>query len=210
VALIYFINVTFHFLLMIKLLDIRFEMSFFNKVNFYLLHLIIFTLSAFSHLAVAEFSGAELKSTDFTVNINNHPVSLGDKWSDETQKQVGAQISENFVGDVPAVDTSYKYYQHKYDGFEFYTANLFWQKEQRDIDSYLIAQITINTPAIKTARGVGPGDSEDVLVSKYGQGTVDDSDNQHWLYYDADNKRMSFQLEHKKISHIMMTINTDE
>ncbi|QZX94322.1 MULTISPECIES: hypothetical protein [Pantoea] len=153
---------------------------------------------------------AALTAADFSVEINNHPFSLGDKWSDETQKQMGAQISENFVGDVPAGDTSYKYYQHKYDGFEIYTANLFWQKEQRDIDSYLIAQITLNTPAIKTARGVGTGDSQDMLVSKYGQGTVDDSDNQHWLYYDADNKRMSFQLENKKVSHIMMTINTDE
>ncbi|ELP22901.1 hypothetical protein F385_4144 [Pantoea agglomerans 299R] len=153
---------------------------------------------------------AALTAADFSVKINNHPFILGDKWSDETQKQVGAQISENFVGDVPAGDISYKYYQHKYDGFEIYTANLFWQKEQRDINSYLIAQITINTPAIKTARGVEIGDSQDVLVSKYGQGTVDDSDNQHWLYYDADHKRMSFQLEHKKVSHIMMTINTDD
>lgn len=153
---------------------------------------------------------AALTAADFSVKINNHPFTLGDKWSDETQKQAGTQLSENFVGDVPAGDISYKYYQHKYNGFEIYTANLFWQKEQRDFDSYLIAQITIDTPAIKTARGVGPGDSQGVLISKYGQGTVDDSDNQHWLYYDADNKRMSFQLEHNKIGHIMMTINTDE
>ncbi|WP_152650862.1 hypothetical protein [Pantoea anthophila] len=56
----------------------------------------------------------------------------------------------------------------------------------------------------------GRGDSQNVLVSKYGQGTVGDSDNQHWLYYDADDRRLSFQLEHKKISHIMMTLNTDD
>lgn len=55
----------------------------------------------------------------------------------------------------------------------------------------------------------GRGDSQNVLVSKYGQGTVGDSDNQHWLYYDADDRRISFQLEHKKISHIKMTLNSD-
>lgn len=181
-----------------------------HKVNYLLGVLLAIILSVHAHCAVAGDSSTELKSSDFRVIINHHCFALGDKWSDETQKQAGAQVSENFVGDVPAVDTSYKYYQQKYDGFEIYTANLFWQKEQRDIDSYLIAQITIHTPAIKTARGVGTGDSQDVLVSKYGQGTVDDSDNQHWLYYDADNKRMSFQLENKKISHIMMTLNTDD
>lgn len=55
----------------------------------------------------------------------------------------------------------------------------------------------------------GPDHSQNVLVSKYGQGTVGDSDNQHWLNYDADDRRISFQLEHKKISHIKMTLNSD-
>jgi len=181
-----------------------------NKRNFRLGVLLSFIFSFHSHCVMAGNSSTQLKNSDFHVIINHHGLNLGDDWNSEIQKQAGAQISESFVGDVPVGDTSYKYYQHKYDGFEIYSANLFWQKKQRDIDSYLIAQITINTPAIKTARGVGPGDSQDLLVSKYGQGTVDDSDNQHWLYYDADKKRISFQLEHKKISHIMMAINTDD
>jgi YD repeat-containing protein len=180
-----------------------------SKRNFRLGVLLSFIFSFHSHCVMAGNSSTQLKKSDFYVIINHHGLTLGDDWSSEIQKQVGAQISENFVGDVPVGDTSYKYYQHKYDGFEIYTANLFWQKKQRDIDSYLIAQITINTPAIKTARGVEIGDSEDVLVSKYGQGTVDESNNQHWLYYDADSKRISFQLENKKISHIMMSINTE-
>ncbi len=183
---------------------------FINKRNFQLCALLSVVFYFYPCYVMADDSSNELKSSDFQVIINHHGLTLGDDWNSEIQKQVGVQISENFVGDEPVGDTSYKYYQHKYDGFEIYTANLFWQKKQRDINSYLIAQITINTPAIKTARGVEIGDSQDVLVSKYGQGTVDDSDNQHWLYYDADHKRMSFQLEHKKVSHIMMTINTDD
>ena len=183
---------------------------FINKRNFQLCALLSVVFYFYPCYVMADDSSNELKSSDFQVIINHHGLTLGDDWNSEIQKQVGVQISDNFVGDAPAGDTSYKYYQHKYDGFEIYTANLFWQKKQRDINSYLIAQITINTPAIKTARGVEIGDSQDVLVSKYGQGTVDDSDNQHWLYYDAVHKRMSFQLEHKKVSHIMMTINTDD
>lgn len=152
---------------------------------------------------------AKISASDFSVKINNHLFSLGEKWSDQVKKQAGEQLSENFVGDVPAGDMSYKYYQHQFDGFEIYTANLFWQQEKRDIDSYLIAQISINTPTIETARGIKIGDTQATLISKYGQGTTADSDNQHWLYYDADNKRISFQLEHEKISHVMMTLNTD-
>lgn len=54
----------------------------------------------------------------------------------------------------------------------------------------------------------GPDHSQNVLVSKCGQGTVGDSDNQHWLYYDADDRRISFQLDSRK-SAIMMTLNSD-
>ncbi|MBB6366177.1 hypothetical protein FHR56_001290 [Xanthomonas sacchari] len=150
---------------------------------------------------------AEITANDFTVEINSHPFSLGENWSDQVRKQAGSQISESFVGDVPAGDTSYKYYQHRYAGFEIYTANLFWQIEQRDIDSYMIAQITISAPAVKTARGVTVGDTQSVLIGKYGPGTADDRDDQHWRYYEAGNKRISFQLEHGNISHIMMTLD---
>lgn len=44
----------------------------------------------------------------------------------------------------------------------------------------------------------GPDHSQNVLVSKYGQGTVGNSDNQHWLNYDADERCISFQLDSKK------------
>lgn len=150
---------------------------------------------------------AEVTANDFTVRINNHSFALGESWNEQTRKQAGPQISESFVGDVPVGDTSYKYYQHRYAGFELHTANLFWQKERRDIDSYLIAQITVNVPAIKTARGVTVGDTQNVLLGKYGPGTADDSNDQHWRYYEADNKRLSFQLDHGKITHIMMTLD---
>ncbi|MBO9882125.1 hypothetical protein J7357_12000 [Xanthomonas sp. D-109] len=159
--------------------------------------------------ATARAAPVELAENDFTVAINTHAFALGESWSDQARKQAGTQISERFVGDVPAGDSSYKYYQHRYAGFDIYTANLSWQKEQRDIDSYVIAQITINASTIKTARGVAIGDTQNVLIDTYGQGTTDDSDGQHWRYYETSNKRLSFQLEHGRIIHIMMTLDTD-
>ncbi|UYK79101.1 hypothetical protein NG829_11865 [Xanthomonas sacchari] len=159
--------------------------------------------------AAARAAPVELTESDFAVAINNHSFTLGERWSEQTRTQAGTQISESFVGDVPAGETSYKYYQHRYAGFDIYTANLSWQKERRDIDSYVIAQITINAPAIRTARGVAIGDTQNLLISTYGQGTTDDSDGQHWRSYETKNKRLSFQLEHGRIIHIMMTLDTD-
>ncbi|MDS9991438.1 hypothetical protein PNQ69_01525 [Xanthomonas sp. A2111] len=159
--------------------------------------------------AATRAAPVEITESDFTVAINTHAFALGESWSEQTRKQAGTQISESFAGDVPAGETSYKYYQHRYAGFDIYTANLSWQKEQRDIDSYVIAQITINASAIKTARGVAIGDTQNVMIATYGQGTTDDSDGQHWRYYETKNKRLSFQLEHGRIIHIMMTLDTN-
>ncbi|MCU5771722.1 hypothetical protein N5923_08895 [Erwiniaceae bacterium BAC15a-03b] len=150
-----------------------------------------------------------MAAADFSVTLNQQRFSLGDKWDDQAKQRAGAQISESFVGDVPSGESNYKYYQHSYAGYEIYTANLFWEKEQRDIDSYIIAQITLNAPGIATFRGVSVGDTQSELVKKYGNGTIDDSDNQHWIYYDGDGKRISFQIENNKVSHIMMVFNTD-
>ncbi|MDY4297889.1 MULTISPECIES: hypothetical protein [unclassified Xanthomonas] len=180
-----------------------------RRAAFLLLLLLPAAQADMTAAAAARAAPAEMTESDFAVAINNHSFALGERWSEQTRTQAGTQISESFVGDVPAGETSYKYYQHRYAGFDIYTANLSWQKEQRDIDSYVIAQITINVPAIRTARGIAIGDTQNVLINTYGQGTTDDSDGQHWRSYETKNKRLSFQLEHGRIIHIMMTLDTD-
>ncbi|EMB4326907.1 hypothetical protein RJ492_005528 [Pluralibacter gergoviae] len=159
-------------------------------------------------------SAAQVQSTvnaaDFSLTINNQKVSLENSWNDLIKKRLGAQESEAFVGDVPVGNSIYKYYQHNYSGFSIYTSNLEWDKQHRDVDTYIIAQITIDSPEIKTSRGVKVGTSKDVLVRKYGKGTVDTSDEQYWIYYDGEGKRISFQIEGGKVSHIMMVINPDD
>lgn len=151
-----------------------------------------------------------ISSSDFTVMLNKNPLSLGDKWNEQAKKRAGRQIRENFIGNMSLSKGCYKYYQHNYNGFEIYTANLFWQKEHRDIDSYIIAQITLDVPGIRTSRGVSVGDTQKKLVEKYGQGSVDNSDNQYWRYYDGDGKRLSFQIINDKVNRIMLALNPDE
>ncbi|UYK65038.1 hypothetical protein NG831_12355 [Xanthomonas sacchari] len=179
-----------------------------RRAAFLLLLLLPAAQADMTAAAAARAAPVEMTESDFAVAINNHSFALGERWSEQTRTQAGTQISESFVGDVPAGETSYKYYQHRYVGFDIYTANLSWQKQQRDIDSYVIAQITINASTIKTARGVAIGDTQNVLIDTYGQGTTDDSDGQHWRSYETKNKRLSFQLEHGRIIHIMMTLDT--
>lgn len=159
-------------------------------------------------------SAAQVQSTvnviDFEIIIDNQKISLGNTWDDLIKKHLGAQESEAFVGDVPVGNSSYKYYQHNYRGFSLYTSNINWDKQHRDVNAYIIAQITIDSPAIKTSRDVRVGASKEALVRKYGKGTVDTSDEQYWIYYDGDGKRISFQIEGNKVSHIMMVINPED
>ena len=159
-------------------------------------------------------SAAQIQSTvnavDFELIIDNQKISLGNTWDDLIKKHLGTQESEAFVGDVPVGNSSYKYYQHNYRGFSIYTSNLNWDKQNRDVDTYIIAQITIDSPAIKTSRDVRVGTSKEALVRKYGKGTVDTSDEQYWIYYEGDGKRISFQIEGNKVSHIMMMINPED
>lgn len=187
--------------------------SLFKRISVlnYLL-LCICTIAPMTTFSIA--SAAQVQSTvnaaDFDLTIKNQKVSLGNTWNDLIKKRLGAQESDAFVGDVPVGNSSYKYYQHNYRGFSIYTSNLEWDKQHRDVDTYIIAQITIDSPAIKTSRGVTVGTSKEVLVRKYGKGTVDSSDEQYWIYYDGERKRISFQLEGGKVSHIMMVINPED
>jgi len=143
------------------------------------------------------------------VVLNQQRFALGDRWDEQAQKRAGIQHSEAFVGDVPAGDSSYKFYQHSYIGYDIYTANLFWQTQHRDVDSYLIAQITLDAPGIATSRGISVGDTTREVIKHYGSAIIDDSDNQHWLYYENEGKRLSFQIENDKVSRITMVFKLD-
>ncbi|AVR02350.1 hypothetical protein [Pluralibacter gergoviae] len=167
----------------------------------------------FFGLVIAPVYAAQVQGyiveSDLYVDINNQRIGPGSRWDASVEKNLGYQISKNYVGEVSFAGERYRYFQHNYPGLEVYTSNFMWDKQHRSIDSYIVSQLTIDSPKIKTYRGISVGMTEGYLIQKYGKGTPDFSDNQYWLYYDGDEKRVSFQIENGRVSHIMMVFNPD-
>lgn len=147
-------------------------------------------------LSFTTFAGAQqaLEESDFTVTLNKQPVSLGQPWSDKLQAKLGNSSDDSFVGEVPFGDGIYKFYRHMFKDFDVYSANLWWDSQNRDFDSYIVAQITLRGAALKTARGIAPGCSEDKVTELYGPGEKESSDGAEWIGYQRDNKRISFEI----------------
>lgn len=150
-----------------------------------------------------------MTASDFTIVISGQLLTLGEAWDNSTIRITGNDKQHEFVGNMPYGKSSYKFWQHHYSGYSVYSSNLFWDKQQRDIDSYIIAQIDLNSPTIATERGIKTGDSEEQLIAAYGMGNLDNSDHQRWISYDTADKRLSFQIEDSRISHIIMAFNMD-
>lgn len=154
---------------------------------------------------------APVNNEDFTVTINGHKFSLDDRWDNEKISLAGKELDSNFVGDVEAGDVSYKFWQHNYNGYSIYSSNIYYDKEKRDIDEYVIAQISLDADqsSLTTMRGIKSGDTLQDLLKKYGPGKEDDSDGEKWIEYEYQNKKISFQIDGGKVSNIIMVISVD-
>lgn len=155
-------------------------------------------------LSFATLAGAQqgLEEPDFTVTLNKQPVSLGQPWSDKLQASLGKSSDDSFVGEVPFGDGNYKFYRHVFKDFDVYSANLWWDSQNRDFDSYIVAQITLRGVASHTARGIAPGSSEDKVTELYGPGEKESSDGAEWIGYQRDNKRISFEIVKGRVNSI--------
>ena len=155
-------------------------------------------------LSFATLAGAQqgLEEPDFTVTLNQQPVSLGQPWSDKLQASLGKSSDDSFVGEVPFGDGNYKFYRHVFKDFDLYSANLWWDSQSRDFDSYIVAQITLRGATSHTARGIAPGSSEDNVTELYGPGEKESSDGAEWIGYQRDNKRISFEIVKGKVNSI--------
>lgn len=155
-------------------------------------------------LSFTAVAGAQqgLEEPDFTVTLNKQPVSLGQPWSDKLQVKLGKSNDDSFVGEVPFGDGNYKFYRHAFDDFDLYSANLWWDTQRRDFDSYMVSQITLRGATLHTARGISPGSSEDKVTGLYGPGEKESSDGAEWIGYQRDNKRISFEIVKGKVNSI--------
>ena len=155
-------------------------------------------------LSFTAVAGAQqgLEEPDFTVTLNQQPVSLGQPWSDKLQASLGKSSDDSFVGEVPFGDGNYKFYRHVFNDFDVYSANLWWDSQSRDFDSYIVAQITLRGATSHTARGIAPGSSEDNVTELYGPGEKESSDGAEWIGYQRDNKRISFEIVKGRVNSI--------
>jgi len=155
-------------------------------------------------LSFTTFAGAQqgLQEPDFTVMLNKQPVSLGQPWNDKLQTSLGKSSDDSFVGEVTFGDGNYKFYRHMFNDFDLYSANLWWDSQSRDFDSYIVAQITVRGATSHTARGIAPGSSEDKVTELYGPGEKESSDGAEWIGYQRDNKRISFEIVKGRVNSI--------
>lgn len=145
-----------------------------------------------------------LTKGDFSVIINNHSVSLGDRWDNNLAAEIGVIDSGTFVGEVPFDGANYKFYQHKKPGVELYSANLWWDKAERSVDDYIVAQITVTASDIATPRGIHVGTSVDDLRKSYGAGQDQNDEGKEWISYETGAKLISFQIKDNKVLKITM------
>ena len=167
-----------------------------------------------SDQSVAKSNISSIKSLsdkDYSLMIKGEVFSLGDKWTEAKKNKAGNELSNNYVGEVEINSTSYRFYQHDYDGYVIYSSNIYYDKEKRDIDEYIVSQISLKSRSMLTTyRGVKIGDPLSLLIKKYGPGQEDNSEGEKWIDYQSGNKILSFQIEADKIINIMMAISTGE
>lgn len=169
----------------------------------------LFSVSLLLAAPASVWAQAPLSESDFTVQLNQHPVALGQAWNDALSASLGETTYDGFVGEVPFGDASYKFYRHNFDGFDIYSANLWWDDQGKSVDSYIVGQITLHSPALHTARGVGPGSTKEAIISHYGPGEIDNSDGSEWISYSFKNKHIAFSLAGGKVDSININFDDD-
>lgn len=145
-----------------------------------------------------------LVKQDFTVQMKDQSVALGDRWTDDVARKIEVPVEGLFVGEVPFDGTHYKFYQHQKVGFDIYVSNLWWDKAERSVDDYIVSQITLTTGEGKTPRGIHVGSSARELSNAYGNGQMENDAGEQWCFYQLGKKLLSFEIKDGKVMTITM------
>ena len=159
-------------------------------VNRFFTSLVFVPVLLFLSCIVRAESGTEspapaLNEGDFSVLLNDYVFTPGDTWSDKSFVRAGEALSSDLAGEVVIDNQQYKYFQHTYNGFTLFSAAAAG-KEVHPI----LAEILLENASVPTARNIMVGDSLEQVQQAYGPGKEDNSDNQHWLNYDADERHI--------------------
>ncbi|MFH7930134.1 hypothetical protein QCJ92_00021530 [Enterobacter roggenkampii] len=160
-----------------------------------------------SNVVLAQVVPPVLTKRDFSVQIKNQPVALGDRWSPDSAGKIDVPLEGNFVGEVPFDGTNYKFYQHQRAGLEIFSSNLWWDKAERSVDDYIVSQITLTAEDFATPRGVHVGSTTRELNNAYGNGLVENDSGTQWVSYALGKKLLSFEIKGGNV--VKITMNYD-
>ncbi|HFT7226467.1 MULTISPECIES: hypothetical protein [Enterobacter] len=160
-----------------------------------------------SNVVFAQGKPSILTKQDFSVQIKDQPVALGDRWTPDIARKINVPVDGSFTGEVPFDGVHYKFFQHQKAGVSLFTSNLWWDKAERSVDEYIVSQITLTAEAIPTPRGVHVGSTRRELNSAYGTGQVDNDAGEEWITYGLGKKLLSFEMKGGNV--IKITMNYD-
>jgi len=145
-----------------------------------------------SYEVVAQTMPRILAKDDFSLQLNDQIVALGERWTPEVAREIAVSVEGSFVGEVPFDGTNYKFYQHQKTGLE------------RSVDDYIVSQITLTAADGKTVRGIHIGSTINELNKAYGSGQVENDSGEQWVSYELGKKLLSFELKDSKVVKITM------
>lgn len=160
-----------------------------------------------SYEVVAQTMPPILAKEDFSLQIKDQIVALGDRWTSEVARKIAVSVEGSFVGEVPFDGTNYKFYQHQKTGLKIFSSNLWWDKTERSVDDYIVAQIMLTAPDGKTVRGIYIASTINELDKAYGGGHVENDSGEQWVSYELGKKLLSFEVKDSKV--VKITMNYD-
>ena len=160
-----------------------------------------------SNVVFAQGKPSILTKQDFSVQIKDLPVALGDRWTPDIARKIGVPVEGSFTGEVPFDGVQYKFFQHQRAGLEIFSSNLWWDKAERSVDDYIVSQITLTAEDFATPRGVHVGSTTRELNNAYGNGLVENDSGTQWVSYALGKKVLSFEMNGGNV--VKITMNYD-
>lgn len=72
-----------------------------------------------SYEVFAQTMSSILTKQDFSVQINDQPVALGDRCTPDIARKIDVPVEGCFIGEIPFDGTNYKFYQHQKAGSKY-------------------------------------------------------------------------------------------
>lgn len=149
-------------------------------------------------VATKEQEAMELQKEDFSVSNGFLEISL-DMLSEDFEVEVADMgLEKEYVGEIFSETTSYHYFSYDNDDVMIFTSNVDYDMLGRDFYEYHVSQITVETSAFITPRGITVGAEWDEVVATYGQGEILQEDGKKIIVYCLDNWRMEYVFDEEQ------------